>query len=63
MPNRTKVVTDDTAPLSKTGLICVAIGAAAVVVCNLTGCDSLESLVAFIAATYGAATAMPFRFK
>lgn len=57
------VVTDDTGPFSLTGFACVAVGLIAVAVCNLTGSDSLESLVAFIAAAYAASLAMPYKMK
>jgi hypothetical protein len=64
MPYRTKVVTDDSPrTFSLNGLACVAVGLIAVAVCNLTGSDSIESLVAFIAAAYGADLAMPYRTK
>jgi hypothetical protein len=64
MPYRIKdVVHDDTNGLSLTGIAAVAVGLIAVVIANLTGSDSLESLVAFIAATYGASEVMPYRIK
>lgn len=57
------IVHDDTNGLSLTGIAAVGAGLVAVAIANLTGSDSLESIVAFIAATYATVTVMPYKMK
>ena len=65
MPYSRKSVIENDSPgtFSLNGIACVAVGLIAVAICNLTGSDSMESLVAFIAAAYGADKVMPYSRK